>query len=525
MADRNGYIGRAPGDSSVVVSRQIFNPTGVTTDFTFASGYTVGYLDLYLNGTRLIEGPDYGATDGSTISLVSPAGNGDVLEGVAYKAFNLGDAHRVGVQSSGILIGNAEILNFVGTGNTFAVNGPIIDVSIQGGGGGSSVASTITVADESSDTTCFPVFVTAASGDLNPKSGSNLTFNSSNGTLSATTFNGAVTGDVTGTASLASNLTGTPDITVRNITGVAATFTGNVSIGGTLTYEDVTNVDSIGIVTARGGIELGVAGVGGTFSATGFGSLEGGLNVAGIVTAAALAGFDYLQAPFSSRVDFTVTVASKTAAHRYNGTGSGNGYLIDGVEAPFLTLTPGRTYRFVHDNTGSHPLKFYLEADKTTLYSTGVTFDNAYTEIAVSDSTPQVLHYQCTNHGYMGNAVNTNSNVAATQSASISTEAATPSNAVVSLNLSNAQDHKVTATGICTITTTADGTEGESHTVRIINSGIATVGFSTYFLFPSGSAPSMPTADGAISLISFTVHDSVGAGCTQLLAGASVNYS
>jgi hypothetical protein len=133
MADRNGYIGRAPSDSSVVVSRQIFNPTGVTTDFTFASGYTVGYLDLYLNGSRLIEGPDYAATDGVTISLISAAQNGDVLEGVAYKAFNLGDAHRVGIQSSGVVIGNAETLNFVGTGNTFAVNGSTIDVSISSG--------------------------------------------------------------------------------------------------------------------------------------------------------------------------------------------------------------------------------------------------------------------------------------------------------------------------------------------------------------------------------------------------------
>ena len=132
MADRNGYIGRAPGDSSVVVSRQIFNPTGVTTDFTFASGYTVGYLDLYLNGSRLIEGPDYVATDGVTISLISAAQNGDVLEGVAYKAFNLND-DRVGIQSSGVLIGQAETLNFVGTGNTFAVNGTTIDVSISSG--------------------------------------------------------------------------------------------------------------------------------------------------------------------------------------------------------------------------------------------------------------------------------------------------------------------------------------------------------------------------------------------------------
>ena len=132
MADRNGYIGRAPGDSSVVVSRQIFNSTGVTTDFTFASGYTVGYLDLYLNGSRLIEGPDYAATDGSTISLISPAQDGDVIEGVAYKAFNLSD-DRVGIQSSGVLIGQAETINFVGAGNTFAVNGTTIDVSISSG--------------------------------------------------------------------------------------------------------------------------------------------------------------------------------------------------------------------------------------------------------------------------------------------------------------------------------------------------------------------------------------------------------
>ena len=132
MADRNGYIGRAPGDSSVVVSRQIFNPTGVQTNFTFASGYTVGYLDLYLNGSRLIEGPDYAATDGESISLISPAINGDVLEGVTYKAFNLND-DRVGIQSSGVLIGQAETLNFVGTGNTFAVNGSTIDVSISSG--------------------------------------------------------------------------------------------------------------------------------------------------------------------------------------------------------------------------------------------------------------------------------------------------------------------------------------------------------------------------------------------------------
>ena len=100
------------------------------------------------------------------------------------------------------------------------------------------------------------------------------------------------------------------------------------------------------------------------------------------------------------------------------------------------------------------------------------------------------------------------------------TESASGGQVVLDLT---AQDHKVTATGITTITVSG-GTEADSHTVRIVNSGIATVGFSTYFLFPSGAAPVLPTADGAISLISFTVHR-VGAAGTQLLAGASLNYS
>ena len=92
MADKTGYIGRNPADSSVKVARQTFTPTTATTDFTFASGYTVGYLDLFLNGSKLIEGTDYNANNGSTISMVSDAQSGDVVEAVAYKAFNVGDA-------------------------------------------------------------------------------------------------------------------------------------------------------------------------------------------------------------------------------------------------------------------------------------------------------------------------------------------------------------------------------------------------------------------------------------------------
>jgi len=220
-----------------------------------------------------------------------------------------------------------------------------------------------------------------------------LTYHSGTDTLTATTFDGALDGNAT-TATNASGLTGTPDITIRNLTGVAATFTG------VLTYEDVTNVDSVGVVTARAGIEFGLAGIGGTITA------DGNAEFTGVCTAT-----------------------------KYFGDGSE----LEGISVGLTT---------------------------ESLISSGI---------------------------------------------------------VTTLNLTAAQDHKLSVTGIVTVTCSG-GTEGDSHTVRIVNSGTATVGFSTYFLFPSGSPPSLPTATGAISLISFTVNR-VGTAGTQLLAGASVNFS
>jgi len=108
-------------------------------------------------------------------------------------------------------------------------------------------------------------------------------------------------------------------------------------------------------------------------------------------------------------------------------------------------------------------------------------------------------------------------------SVGITTEAITPSGITTHLLLSSADDHKVLATGNVTIDVTG-GTEADSHQVRIENVGVATVGFSTAFQFPSGGTPSLPTASGSISLISFTIHKTGAAG-TTLLAGASVNFS
>ena len=143
MADRSGYIGRAPSDSSVTIARQINQPTSTTSTFVFNSGYDVGYLDVYVNGTKLINVIEYAATDTQNITLTTAVGNGDKVEFVAYKAFNLanivsstltnltvnGDITSQNINSSGIVtatsFAGALIGNVTGTltGNATGLTG------------------------------------------------------------------------------------------------------------------------------------------------------------------------------------------------------------------------------------------------------------------------------------------------------------------------------------------------------------------------------------------------------------------
>ena len=177
------------------------------------------------------------------------------------------------------------------------------------------------------------------------------------------------------------------------------TVTGNMGVGGVLTYEDVTNVDSVGLITARAGVNL----IGNDLNV---GSNIKLGNASGVVTATSF---------------------------------SGSGANLTGISVGIAT------------------------------------------------------------------------------EASVATNGTT-----VVLDLSK-DDHKVLAAGAVTIDVTG-GTEADSHTIRIQNTATATVGFATHFLFPSGASPSLPTASGAKSLVSFTVHK-VGAAGTELFTGVSINYS
>jgi len=137
------------------------------------------------------------------------------------------------------------------------------------------------------------------------------------------------------------------------------------------------------------------------------------------------AGFQGKYYSSSAPLVYEVKVAAKTADSPYFNVGSSLGYYINGIQTPIIELKGQDTskpyyYRFDQSDSSNngHPLRFYVDAAKTTEYTTGVTNtgnspapgnSGAYTQIAVDKTTPNVLFYQCSNHGNMGNYVLHNS--------------------------------------------------------------------------------------------------------------------
>jgi len=196
---------------------------------------------------------------------------------------------------------------------------------------------------------------------------------------------------------------------------VAAINEINTSVTGTgFTLSDGSTTQTI--VTGNTLLVTGSAGVSASVSATDTLTLSIASEIPQNIFADVL-GAQHNADGSNAYTELVVKVISKTGNHIYEGTGSGNGYTIDGVEAPFIKLEPGNTYRFNQDDSsnGGHPLLFYLDAAKNNQYTTGVTTSGtpgsatAYTQIVISDSTPQRLYYQCSSHAYMGNLARTSS--------------------------------------------------------------------------------------------------------------------
>ena len=218
-------------------------------------------------------------------------------------------------------------------------------------------------------------------------------------TAKANSFQGALTGDVTGTATTATNaegLTGTPDITVGVVTASSLDISGSVSIGGTLTYEDVKNVDSVGVVTARTGIDVLAGGINavGVVTATSFvgnlgGDVTGDLtgNVVGNVTGqltgtaeyaayATLAGVSTYAgtAGISTTVNYVsewdITADAGNTYYKFAGPG-----FVGDEQDPDIFVIRGQKYLF-RNQMGAHPFEIRTTAGVALTAAQGISGDN-----------------------------------------------------------------------------------------------------------------------------------------------------
>ena len=157
-------IGRPVSLTNNVASKTIsVTATASQTLFTVTGGYRINQVAVFRNGVRLADGSDFTARDGATVTLLSAASAGDVLEFQIFDDFRVADAiasaaaeqtisgnltvtgtvtgstvtgAAIGISSGGTVVGAAKTLNFIGTGNTFAMDGDTVNISIAGGGGG-----------------------------------------------------------------------------------------------------------------------------------------------------------------------------------------------------------------------------------------------------------------------------------------------------------------------------------------------------------------------------------------------------
>ena len=319
----------------------------------------------------------------------------------------------------------------------------------------------------------------------------------------------------------------------------------NINVSGTLTYEDVTNVDSLGIVTARTGIKVTAGGidvVGGGLTVTGVSTFSDGINVVG--GGLTVTGIS----TFPDDVTFIGAAANITFDKSANAL-----LFADDAEAKF---GDGGDLKIYHDGANSYVSDvgtgdLRLSGSFVKINNVG----NTATMVKATDGGSVEINHNCSKkfettttcititggvqvgsgqsfgaNGPTAVYYGDGSNLTGIAAGITTTKYSPTANAIIQIGLGTAQHHELTLTAGFTTITTSGGNFGESHSLVLIqpSSGIATVGFSTYFQFPSGATPSMSEGSSKVDLVSFVVKDiagNTGTGATELLASAGLNYS
>ena len=370
-------IGRPINLTDNVATKTIsVTATANQTEFTIVGGYRINQIDVFRNGVKLTPQTDFQAADASKVILTDPANLNDEVSFKIFDTFSVADV-IVGAASSQTIFGDLRV-----TGKFYGNVGTAGTWTNYDNNTGVTTTKKVKIQND------FEVTGVSTFGNINATTGS---------------FSG-------------------------NINATTGSFSGDVSIGGTLTYEDVTNVDSVGVITARSGIRIGTVGTGGTIGPVGSGivtyygdgsqltgidatSLKDGdgtirvqANTSGAVVTGVLTATSF-DGIISGNVKSSWTLGANGISD-YTFTGPG---LTGAENDPTLYLVRGDKYAFVN-SMGAHPFRI----QSTPNGSTGTQYNDGITNNDVSNGTltwdvqfdaPDTLYYQCTSHPDMGGII------------------------------------------------------------------------------------------------------------------------
>ena len=293
-------------------------------------------------------------------------------------------------------------------------------VAQSGGGGGSTALNDLTDVNTLTNTPqSGDVIRWTANNTWEPQKGLNNIYDYSGGVniLGTAAVSGQVDIDIGGTLKMSA---GTCDFThsLVNFSGATVGGLDNSDVNLSNIVDSAQGVNITGTAAVSGGVDISLGGSL-TCSAGTVDLTHSIVNFSGASVAGLSLGAMSAIAETGTEVQINVRVVTKTTDHRYYGQGSSLGYMfrIDGTdyESPFLDLVPGKTYKFDQQEptNANHELLFYEDAAKTIPYTAGVVSNGSagqpgdFTSISVTTSTPAILYYQCVNHAYMGNQLQT----------------------------------------------------------------------------------------------------------------------
>ena len=401
------YIdGRTNGLNIIGVTTGLSVP-GISTLGIITGATSIQATDVYSN---FVFGDVSSATGSPTLTNLA-ATRVIVGSAVTIDQKNI-DAGQTGIITALTFDGNLTGTPTLGTGVTVTAQGLEVAAGIISAttfSGNSTTATTattatnVTLADESTDTSCNVLFATAATGNLPPKTGTNLTFNSNTGALTATSFvgDGSNLTGITATSVAGINTLTTSGFNQIVATGVvtATTFSGNLT--GTPTLGTGVTVTAQGLEVAAGIVTAATFTGDLTGNITGTPTLGTGVTntTGGLVVGA---GKSYTGD--SSRVVSGRWILGANGSSDYTFTGVG---FTATENDPDLYLARGNTYEFVNAS-GGHPFRIQSTQNGSTgaAYGSGVINNDggngSTITFEVPFNAPDTLYYQCTSHTGMG---------------------------------------------------------------------------------------------------------------------------